>query len=42
MRLKNISKNFKFSEILLVGDAMTGQDAVNTAKSFSEHWIFQE
>ncbi len=34
--IKNISKNFKFSEILLVGDAMTGQDAVNTAKSFSE------
>ena len=38
--IKNISKNFKFSEILLVGDAMTGQDAVNTAK-FSEQLILR-
>ncbi len=34
--ITEISKNFKFSEILLVSDSMTGQDAVNTAKIFSE------
>ncbi len=34
--ISEISKNFKFSEILLVADSMTGQDAVNTAKIFSE------
>ena len=34
--IKNISKKFKFNETLLVSDAMTGQDAVNTAKAFSE------
>ncbi len=34
--VKEISKKFNFSEILLVSDSMTGQDAVNTAKNFSE------
>ncbi len=34
--IKEISESFNFSEILLVSDSMTGQDAVNTAKSFSE------
>ena len=34
--IKEIEQEFKFSEILLVSDAMTGQDAVNTAKNFSE------
>ena len=34
--IKEISKKFNFSEILLVSDSMTGQDAVNTAKNFSE------
>jgi len=34
--IKDISEKFKFTEILLVSDSMTGQDAVNTAKSFSE------
>ncbi|MFL2661030.1 MAG: signal recognition particle protein [Alphaproteobacteria bacterium] len=34
--IKEIEQEFKFSEILLVSDSMTGQDAVNTAKSFSE------
>ncbi len=34
--IKEISEEFNFSEILLVSDSMTGQDAVNTAKSFSE------
>ena len=34
--ISQISKEFKFTEILLVSDSMTGQDAVNTAKSFSE------
>ncbi len=33
--IKEISEKFKFSEILLVSDSMTGQDAVNTAESFS-------
>ena len=33
--VKEISEKFKFSEILLVSDSMTGQDAVNTAESFS-------
>ena len=32
--VKEISEKFKFSEILLVSDSMTGQDAVNTAESF--------
>ena len=34
--VKEISEKFNFSEILLVSDSMTGQDAVNTAKNFSE------
>ena len=34
--LKNIKKEVKPSDILLVADAMTGQDAVNIAKSFDE------
>ena len=34
--LKRISEEVKPSEILLVADAMTGQDAVNIAKSFDE------
>jgi len=34
--ISEISSNFDFTEILLVSDSMTGQDAVNTAKSFSE------
>ena len=34
--IKEISEKFKFAEILLVSDSMTGQDAVNTAKSFSD------
>jgi signal recognition particle subunit SRP54 len=33
--LKNIKENVKPSEILLVVDAMTGQDAVNVAESFN-------
>ena len=34
--IKEISESFKFSEILLVSDSMTGQDAVNTAQTFSK------
>ncbi len=34
--IEDISNGFNFSEILLVSDSMTGQDAVNTAKTFSE------
>ena len=34
--IKDISKKFKFNETLLVSDSMTGQDAVNTAKAFSD------
>ena len=34
--VKDISESFKFTEIFLVADSMSGQDAVNTAKSFSE------
>ena len=34
--LKNIKATVKPSEIMLVVDAMTGQDAVNTAKEFNE------
>ena len=34
--LKNIKSNIKPHEILLVVDSMTGQDAVNVAKSFNE------
>jgi signal recognition particle subunit SRP54 len=34
--IEDISNSFNFSEILLVSDSMTGQDAVNTAKTFSE------
>ncbi len=34
--LKEIEKNFKPDEVLLVADALTGQDAANVAKSFSE------
>ena len=34
--LKNVKANVKPHEILLVVDSMTGQDAVNVAKSFNE------
>jgi len=34
--LEDIKKNIKPTEILLVVDAMTGQDAVNVAESFNE------
>lgn len=34
--LKNIKENFTPSEILLVVDSMTGQDAVNVSKRFNE------
>ena len=34
--LKNVKANVKPHEILLVVDAMTGQDAVNVAKAFNE------
>ena len=34
--LIEIEKSFKPQEILLVADALTGQDAANIAKSFSE------
>ncbi len=36
--LKNIKENVKPQEIMLVIDAMTGQDAVNAATSFNE-WL---
>ncbi len=36
LELKNIKQNIKPHEILLVVDSMTGQDAVNVAKSFNE------
>ena len=36
--LKNIKSTVKPSEIMLVVDAMTGQDAVNAAQSFNE-WL---
>ena len=35
--LKNVKLNVKPHEILLVVDSMTGQDAVNVAKSFNEN-----
>ena len=35
--LKNVKSNVKPHEILLVVDSMTGQDAVNVAKSFNEN-----
>lgn len=35
--LKNVKANVKPHEILLVVDSMTGQDAVNVAKSFDEN-----
>ena len=35
--LKNIKGKIKPHEILFVADAMTGQDAVNVAKTFNEH-----
>ena len=35
--LKNIKAGVKPHEILLVVDAMTGQDAVNVAQSFNEN-----
>lgn len=35
--LKNVKKNVKPHEILLVVDSMTGQDAVNVAQSFNEN-----
>ena len=35
--LKNVKANVKPHEILLVVDSMTGQDAVNVAKSFNEN-----
>lgn len=34
--LSSIEKKFKPAEILYVGDSLTGQDAVNSAKGFSE------
>ena len=34
--LSDISLKFKFAEIFLVSDSMTGQDAVNNAESFSK------
>ena len=34
--LTSIESNFKPQETLLVADALTGQDAANVAKSFSE------
>ena len=34
--LSDISESFKFAEILLVSDSMTGQDAVNNAQTFSK------
>ena len=34
--LKNVKSNVKPHEILLIVDSMTGQDAVNVAKSFNE------
>jgi signal recognition particle subunit SRP54 len=34
--IKEISKFTNFTEILFVSDSLTGQDAVNTAQSFSE------
>ena len=34
--LKNLKSNIKPHEILLVVDAMTGQDAVNVATQFNE------
>ena len=36
LELKNVKQNVKPHEILLVVDSMTGQDAVNVAKSFNE------
>ena len=38
--LKNIKKEVKPNEILLVIDSMTGQDAVNTAKEFNDRLDF--
>ncbi len=35
--LKNIKSEIKPHEILFVADSMTGQDAVNVAKTFNEH-----
>ena len=34
--LKNVKQSVKPHEILLVVDSMTGQDAVNVAKTFNE------
>jgi signal recognition particle subunit SRP54 len=36
LELREIKTNIKPSEVLLVADAMTGQDAVNIAKNFNE------
>jgi len=41
MELENIKKVANPKEILLVADAMTGQDAVNIAKSFNERLDLQ-
>ena len=38
--LKQISNLSKPDEILFVADAMTGQDAVNSSKAFSESFFF--
>jgi signal recognition particle subunit SRP54 len=38
--LKILKKTFNPSETLFVADGMTGQDAVNTSKTFSEHLDF--
>ena len=37
--LKNVKSNVKPHEILLVVDSMTGQDAVNVAKTFNEELV---
>lgn len=36
LELREIKENLKPKEVLLIADAMTGQDAVNIAKSFNE------
>ena len=38
LELQQIKGAVKPQEILLVVDAMTGQDAVNVAKSFTRDW----
>ena len=38
--IANVHKTFKPQETLFVVDAMTGQDAVNTAKAFNDRLNF--